>query len=60
MQFTFRDKSLNVGVCANIFSPEADEKGINNRMIGAELFESSTDSEAIAVTLLLFCEMLCG
>lgn len=29
IQFTFLSKSLNVGVCANIFSSEADEKGIN-------------------------------
>lgn len=31
MQFTFLDKRLNVGVCANIFSSETDVKGINNQ-----------------------------
>lgn len=31
MQFTFLDKSLDVGVCANTFSSEAGEKGINKR-----------------------------
>lgn len=59
MQFTFLDKSFHVGVCANIFSSEADEKGINNRRMVPSCLKPVL-IEAVAATLLMFCEMFCG